>query len=124
MKIFGYVLKIVLLPFALLYGIVMEIRNGLYAAGILKTHRFAVPVISVGNLTTGGTGKTPFTIYLASLLKERYPRLTVVSRGYGRKSKGLQVVSNGNRILLSPKASGDEPSLIAHKLSATPVLVA
>lgn len=110
------IIRILLLPLGLLYGLIMEMRNRFYDWGIFKSLKFSVPVISVGNLTLGGSGKTPFTIFLAEALKEEYPGIAVVSRGYGRKSKGLQLVSDGKDILLGPEMAGDEPWLIAHRL--------
>ena len=120
----NFILKIILLPFAFVYGLVMEARNLLYALGVLPVHRFDVPLISVGNITAGGTGKTPFVVYLARLLAGRFKRIAVISRGYGRKGKGLRVVSDGRRILLGPQEGGDEPALIARKLPDVPVIVA
>ena len=87
--------KFLLIPFSLLYGIILDIRNLLYDWGVFKVHKFSISVISIGNLTMGGAGKTPFTIFLAGKMRERYNRIAVISRGYGRKSKGLQIVSDG-----------------------------
>jgi len=109
-------LQIVLLPFGLLYGLVMELRNRFYDRGIFKSRKFAVPVISVGNLTVGGSGKTPFTIFLARSLQKHFTRIAVVSRGYRRKSTGLQLVSDGENIILGPQKAGDEPYLMARRL--------
>lgn len=111
-------------PLSLLYGLVMEIRNTLFDHQLLKSHKAPVPVISVGNLTVGGSGKTPFTIYLAEKLKARFPRIAIVSRGYGRKSRGLQVVCDGQKILCDHSVSGDEPQLMAQKLKTAAVVVA
>ncbi len=119
-----FIIKIILLPFAIVYGLIMELRNLLYATGALPVHRFDVPVISVGNLTAGGTGKTPFVIYLIRILSGRFRNMVVVSRGYGRQSKGLAVVSDGRRILLHPQQGGDEPVLIARKSPRVPVVAA
>lgn len=94
----------------------MEIRNWFFDIGVLKSTKFPVPVISIGNIAAGGTGKTPFTIYLAELLKNHYNKITIVSRGYGRQSSGMQLVSDGNNIILDPSNAGDEPYLIASKL--------
>ena len=82
-----WILKILVAPLALLYGAGVAIRNGLYSAGLLKGISFSIPVISVGNLSVGGTGKTPHTEYLARLLHE-YLKTGIVSRGYRRKSTG------------------------------------
>lgn len=110
------IIRILLIPFAFIYGFIIEIRNWFYNLGILNSTKYNVPVISIGNITAGGTGKTPFTIYLAELLKDSYPKIAVISRGYGRKSKGMQLVSDGQQILLDPSLAGDEPYLIASQL--------
>jgi tetraacyldisaccharide 4'-kinase len=99
-----WILKILLFPLAVLYGLAIALRNGLYSVGLLKGVSFALPVISVGNLSVGGTGKTPHTEYLIRLLHD-YLRLAVLSRGYGRKSSGYIEVSPYQDALLV----GDEP---------------
>ena len=76
-----------LLPIAWLYGAGVRLRNFLFDKGILRQHTFPVPVICIGNLTVGGTGKTPHTEYLIRLLRPEY-QVAVLSRGYKRKSKG------------------------------------
>ncbi|HEY0047130.1 MAG TPA: tetraacyldisaccharide 4'-kinase [Flavobacterium sp.] len=97
-------LRKLLFPFALLYWIVTAVRNFLYDHKILKSYRFDVPVIAVGNLNVGGTGKTPQIEYLVRLLTPKY-KVAILSRGYKRKSKGF--------ILADEKATaeilGDEP---------------
>ncbi len=115
-KYLKYILQILLLALGLLYGIVMEIRNLFYRTGIFKSEKFPIPVISIGNITMGGSGKTPFTIFLAEELREEYNKIAVVSRGYRRKSKGLQLVSDGQNVLLGPDEAGDELYLTAKKL--------
>jgi tetraacyldisaccharide 4'-kinase len=85
-------LQIVLFPFSWLYRLTTGIRNWLYEKGYKKSFRFPVPVISVGNLTVGGTGKTPHVEYLIRLLKDNY-RITTLSRGYGRKTRGFLLAS-------------------------------
>ena len=87
-------MKILLLPIAFLYHIILSIRHKLYDWRILKSKRFDMPVICVGNLALGGTGKTPHIEYLIDLLSEQY-RVCVVSRGYGRKTKGFQLANSG-----------------------------
>lgn len=84
-----------------------------------KKATFPVPIISVGNLTVGGSGKTPFTIALAS----RYPNSCIILRGYGRKSKGLHVISHNGKILEDVHNSGDEAMLYAISLSDCSVIV-
>ena len=99
-----------LLPIAWLYGIGVRIRNELFEMGILKSQSYGIPVISVGNITVGGTGKTPHTEYLIRLLRKRY-KVAVLSRGYKRKSKGF--------ILATPETPmpviGDEPYQMKRK---------
>jgi len=98
------ILRLLLLPFSLLYGLVTGIRNVLYHNGVVTSASFNVPVIAVGNLSTGGTGKTPQTEYLIRLLSPAY-RLAVLSRGYGRKSKGYILAD----ATASAQTLGDEP---------------
>lgn len=94
----------ILLPFSLLYWLVTAVRNFLYDTGFLKSQQFSVPVIAIGNLSTGGTGKSPQTEYLIRLLKDNY-RLATLSRGYKRKSEGYVLADvNANADIL-----GDEP---------------
>ncbi len=97
-------LRLLLLPFSLLYGIVMWLRNALYDRNILKTTGFPVPVISVGNLTIGGTGKTPHIEYLISLLHDEF-KVATLSRGYGRKTSGFLLVADPS----TTSMIGDEP---------------
>jgi len=82
-----------LLPFAWLYGLVLYLRNKLFDWHWLKSRKFPVPVIVIGNLAVGGTGKTPHTEYLIRLLQPHY-NLAVLSRGYKRKSKGFRLAGN------------------------------
>jgi tetraacyldisaccharide 4'-kinase len=97
-------LRKILLPFSVIYWLVTLIRNVLYDTGIFKQYSFNVPVIAIGNLSTGGTGKTPQTEYLIRLLSDQY-RLATLSRGYKRKSKGFILADeNSNADVL-----GDEP---------------
>lgn len=98
------VLRVLLFPFAVLYNIVTGIRNRLYNQGIRPSISFDLPVIGVGNLTTGGTGKTPLTEHLIRLLAGQH-KVATLSRGYGRKTKGFQIAkSTDNAATL-----GDEP---------------
>lgn len=103
-----------LLPLSLVYGSWMFIRRK-----TVKRKDFGIPIISVGNLIVGGSGKTPFTIEIAS----RYDNVAVVSRGYGRKSKGLVEVSRNGKILATVEESGDEPMLMAQSLPHASVIV-
>jgi tetraacyldisaccharide 4'-kinase len=105
-------------PLTGLYGSVTALRNTLFDRGVLSSRRLEQPVVSVGNLSVGGSGKTPFVIALGELLKTREIRFAVLSRGYGRKTRGVLVVESAG------KASdfGDEPLLIARRLGV-PVIV-
>jgi tetraacyldisaccharide 4'-kinase len=97
-------MKYFLFPFSILYGFVTDVRNFLYDKGFWKEHIFDLPIINVGNLTVGGTGKTPQVEYLIRLLKDKY-RLATLSRGYGRKTKGLFVANSQS----NAQTIGDEP---------------
>jgi len=105
-------------PLTGLYGAGIALRNKLFDRGVLSTMRLEQPVVSVGNLSTGGSGKTPFVMALGELLKERGIRFDVLSRAYGRKTRGVLVVDPDG----SASEFGDEPLLIARKL-AVPVVV-
>jgi tetraacyldisaccharide 4'-kinase len=105
-------------PFSGLYGASVALRNSLFDRGILSARRLERPVVSVGNLSAGGAGKTPFVIALGELLKERGIAFDVLSRGYGRKTRGVRFVDPNGRV----SEFGDEPLLIARKLGA-PVIV-
>lgn len=111
-----------LAPLGLFYGTLMRLRRGLYRRGILKAHDLPVPVVVVGNLTVGGTGKTPLVIALAERLRALGRRPGVVSRGYGRQGQGVAVVSEGGQRLLEVGQCGDEPALMADRLRL-PVVV-
>lgn len=101
-----------------LFGSGVAIRNALYDRRMLKVRRLARPVVSIGNISVGGSGKTPFVIALGELLKERGIEFDVLSRGYRRSSRQIAVVDPQG----SPEQFGDEPLLIARKLGV-PVVV-
>jgi tetraacyldisaccharide 4'-kinase len=105
-------------PLARMYGAVVSTRNQLYDRGTLPVRRLHGPVVSIGNLTVGGSGKTPFLILLGELLQQRGVVFDVLSRGYGRATKGVALVDPAG----SPRDFGDEPLLIARKLRV-PVIV-
>lgn len=110
-------------PLGAVYGFFMRIRAFFYATSILKSHTLPVPVISVGNLTMGGSGKTPIVIYLARFLKQQGYRPAVISRGYGGKATAKSnVVSDGNAFCLDSMEAGDEPRLIAEKAPGIAVI--
>ena len=106
-----------LAPLSLLYGLAIRIRNACYRRGILKTETVAAAVISVGNLTTGGTGKTPLVAWIAREVAAAGFRVCVLSRGYGRQnSRNRVVASDGKSVLADVTETGDEPYLLAEKL--------
>ncbi|HBG58192.1 MAG TPA: tetraacyldisaccharide 4'-kinase, partial [Porphyromonadaceae bacterium] len=107
-----------LLPLSWLYGIGVNFRNGLFNRKILKQRTFQIPVICVGNITVGGTGKTPHIEYLIRLLSPRY-KVAVLSRGYKRKSKGFLIVDPDSKV----RDVGDEPLQIKKKFPGTLVVV-
>ena len=97
-------MKYFLFPFSILYGLVTDVRNFLYDKGFWKERCFDLPIINVGNLTVGGTGKTPHVEYLIRLLKDKYV-LATLSRGYGRKTKGFKTADDSS----NAQSIGDEP---------------
>jgi tetraacyldisaccharide 4'-kinase len=105
-------------PFSMLFGAGVAMRNALYQNGALRIQKLRQPVVSVGNISVGGSGKTPFVIALGELLKQRGIAFDVLSRGYGRSSAEITLVDP----LGSPQQFGDEPLLIARKLEV-PVIV-
>jgi len=109
---------------AIAYRAAIGLRNVLYDSGRLRAHRLPCRVISIGNLTVGGTGKSPLTSWVASMLRESGYRVGVVSRGYGRMgARSSLLVSDGTAILAEPRHAGDEPYLIARDNPAVPVAV-
>jgi tetraacyldisaccharide 4'-kinase len=105
-------------PLASIFGAGVAVRNSLYDRGVLSTRRLQGPTISVGNLSVGGSGKTPFVLLLGELLKGRGIKFDVLSRGYGRETRGVVQVEPGG----SSRDFGDEPLLIARRLEV-PVIV-
>lgn len=111
-------------PFSRLYGAVMKARRALYRAGSLRVHNLGVPVVSVGNLTTGGTGKTPLVEWIARDLAQAGRRVCILTRGYGRRNAGTRVVvSSGSEILSDADHAGDEPLLLAELLKGLAAVI-
>ena len=108
-QILTYMLK----PMSWLYGIVTDARNWLFDHKVIHQTEFDIPVVTVGNITVGGTGKTPHVEYLVGMLGTSY-NTAVLSRGYKRKTKGF-IVANSNS---TPESVGDEPLQIYHKFGA------
>ena len=105
------------------YRRLLGVRDWLYTRGIVQGRTLDCPVVSVGNLTLGGTGKTPATLLAVETLLERGHRPAVVSRGYGRRTGGVQVVADTAAIRLDAEDAGDEPFLLARRLPGVPVVV-
>lgn len=111
-------LKIILYPISLIYGLVVYLRNALYDSNVFKSTEFEIPVISIGNITVGGTGKTPHTEYLVTLLK-KHVNVATLSRGYKRKSKGFVLVQETSDV----QNVGDEPLQMKQKFPEVTVAV-
>ena len=110
-------------PFSPFYSCIMANRSNFYRKGIFVQHKLEVPVISVGNLVLGGTGKTPLVHYITELLQQHHRKPAVLSRGYkGTASGEINIVSDTNEIHLEADQAGDEPRLLAEKLPGIPVL--
>ena len=110
--------SIFLYPFSLIYGLITGIRNFLYNTDILTSFEFNLPVICVGNITVGGTGKTPHTEYLIRLLRENF-RVATLSRGYKRKTRGFQIATSSSLV----SDIGDEPLQMYRKFPDITVAV-
>lgn len=117
-------LRFILFLLSKLFSLIVSLRRTLYKKEIIKSFAPKAKVISVGNITAGGTGKTPFTIFISRLLKENGYKPAVISRGYGGSLESSGgIVHDGKNILVSVDEAGDEPYLIAEKLKDVPVYV-
>jgi tetraacyldisaccharide 4'-kinase len=115
--------KIIAYILSFFYRLIINFRNWLYDHKIFKEVKLPCPVISVGNITVGGTGKTPCVIMLAQILRENGFKPAILSRGYGgERVNPVNIVSDGREILLDSKIAGDEPYLIARELKNVPVI--
>jgi len=123
----SFLRKLLLLPLSLLsliYRFIVQSRQVLYSRGVLKTHRLPCRIISIGNITLGGTGKTPTAIYLAHLFQNRGIQPVVLSRGYkAQSSVPTAVVSDGTTTLMDAQEAGDEPFLLSQALPGVPVII-
>lgn len=108
-----------LTPLSTLYGLAISLRNLAYDSNLITQHKVSLPVISVGNLTTGGTGKSPFVQYLVERLIETHKQPVILMRGYGGSCRGPYLVSNGDRV----EKVGDEALMHKYTL-ACPVVIA
>lgn len=115
--------SIALTPASLIYGLGVRLRNRSYRSGALKTFDVGVPVISVGNLTTGGTGKTPLVKWLATKLATNERRVCILTRGYRRNSSGRVVVSDNQTLRATVAEAGDEPFLMARELEGRAAVI-
>lgn len=106
------------------YGGAVRLRQALYESGRMRAGRLPCAVISIGNLTVGGTGKTPMTLWVAERVRRMGYRTAVVSRGYkGRAEKRGGIVSDGRTVFMGPEAAGDEPYMMSRRLNGIPVVV-
>ena len=115
--------RLFLWPLGFFYWLLIFWRNLFYNVGFFVSRKLPCKVISIGNLSAGGTGKTPFVILLANILTGHGKSVVILSRGYKRSSKGTLVVSDGKHIKTSLEESGDEPFMMAKKLGNIPVVV-
>ena len=112
-------------PFGFLYGAVAEIRRTLYEKGVFKSYDLGAPTVSVGNITFGGTGKTPLVALIAEILAARDEKVCILTRGYRRENERARIlVSDGEKILADAKKAGDEPLELAEKLLGKAIVVA
>ncbi len=114
----------ILLPAAWLYGGAMAVRNRCFEIGIFGSTSVGVPVISVGNMTAGGTGKTPLVAEIARRLHAGGKKVGIVSRGYGRRSNGPLIVARGDGTVIGEEDAGDEAAMLALQLRETIIVVA
>jgi tetraacyldisaccharide 4'-kinase len=106
------------------YGGAVKLRRTFYEKSVLKSKKLSCPVISIGNITVGGTGKTPMTIYVANVVRDLGYKVAIVSRGYkGKAETAGGIVSNGKKLLMAPEIAGDEPYMIATRLRDVPIIV-
>jgi len=105
-------------PLSSLFGLGVRVRNALYDRSLARAQRLSGPVVSIGNLSVGGSGKTPFVLLLGELLQVRGLKFDILSRGYGRTTRGVALVDPAG----SPRDFGDEPLLIARRLNV-PVII-
>jgi tetraacyldisaccharide 4'-kinase len=115
---------VALAPISGIYGIFVKARNSCYRHGIFRSQQVGVPVVSIGNLTYGGTGKTPLVEWTARVLASLGRKVCVLTRGYGRNNPGRQVIaSNGKEILADVAETGDEAFMLAEKLKGEAAVI-
>lgn len=111
------ILRYILSPFTIIFWIIVKVRNYLFDNGIFKITKVDAKVLSIGNITVGGSGKTPTVLYVSSFLKSHGFKVGVLSRGYRRESKGYKLVSDGNEIKVPVNICGDEIYMAADELN-------
>lgn len=115
---YHFVVAVILLPLSLLYGLIMLLRR-VFA----RAKDYNLPIVSIGNIVVGGSGKTPFAISLIEYLESRGCRnIFYISRGYGRKSKGLVTVKVDGKVSCNVEVSGDEPMLVANACNCSVIV--
>ena len=105
--------SLLLRPFAIIYRTIVQFRNALFERHLLGRWNSPIPVVSIGNLSAGGTGKTPLVDWVVKYYLSIGCKPAIVSRGYRRDSKGVQLVSDGQQVLLSSREAGDETAMLA-----------
>lgn len=117
-------IKSFLFAISIFYGGLVKLREALYKNGVLRSKRLPCPVVSIGNITVGGTGKTPMTLHVTELIRRFGYQVAIVSRGYkGKAEKTVGIVHDGRKICLDPDQAGDEPFMMAKRLRFVPVVV-
>lgn len=116
-------LRVALLPLSWLFALAVALRNKCYDWQVFPSHSLGRPTISVGNLSVGGTGKTPLVAYIARYFQRKGKQVAILSRGYKRKSSGFVLVSDGEKVFVGAKAGGDEPVELAQQLPGVIVAV-
>jgi tetraacyldisaccharide 4'-kinase len=112
------------MPFSWIYGKITDLRNTLFESGVFKSHALGAPAVSIGNITVGGTGKTPLVAFVAEFLAEQGAKVCILTRGYGRENvKERVLVSDGEKILADARQAGDEPAELAKKLLGCKAIV-
>jgi tetraacyldisaccharide 4'-kinase len=115
----------ILSPLGFLYGTIADIRNALYDRGTLASYPLGAKTISIGNITTGGTGKTPLVAYVAEVLADAGEKVCILTRGYGRENPRNRIlVSDGENVLVDARTGGDEPVELGRKLFGKAIVVA
>ena len=117
-------MNFVLYIISYIFKTVVSFREILYKKNILQKKRFSVPIVSIGNIAVGGSGKTPMVVYLSNYFEKQKIKHVVVSRGYKKQGRGTLIVQDyKKKHILNPKIAGDEPILLSQKLSNIPIVV-